>query len=122
MGVEDERRNVLKARLVVATGRAEAARRRLGAAGRNPLTDEIELITRSWTAGGSALRTALIDNLDGVGAGIASAFLSARVELADRRDGEPDEIDTEADPGNAWKTSTASIDARVRVWSQNPYR
>ena len=64
----------------------------------------------------------MIADLDGVGAGIASAFLSAREELSDRRDGEPDEIDTEADPANAWKTSTTSIDARVRVWSQNPYR
>lgn len=113
---EDWRTNLLKLRLGTAASKAETALDDLGARSGNPLSGPLERIEQGAWQSPSYQRTKTIDDLDGAGGAIKSAFDTAATDLSSERDSEPYEIDVVNDEANAWKTSYSSIDSRTGLY------
>ena len=107
------RTNLLRVRRQAAVTRAETAVETIGGDSGNPLSVPLEAIENGAWDSPSVLRTSFIEDLDGTGRAVKSAFDGALGDLETALAEEPDEqIDIAAHPELEWKTSYSSIDLR----------
>lgn len=108
------RTNLLRVRRQSAVTRAETAVETIGGDSGNPLTRMLEALEGGAWESPSQERRTFIDDLDGAGGAVKSAFDGAVGDLESALAEEPDEeIDIAAHPELEWKTSYSSIDLRT---------
>ena len=106
----DPQPNVLKSLMHTAASRAETAGSNLSSGGGNPLNGALSALQQAWVSPAYA-RTVYVENLDGAGSAVMSAFDSQASHASSLAGAEPAQVDPD-DPHEGWKASRSSIAAR----------